>query len=264
MHLPLGRGTDFVSLEETGRWHLAKLVESVGLARFGEQLLAFLDSIVGADHCTVFQLRNFKFAEVVSTSLPGGDLVPDSDLALYDVKRHLSEVTSTGVCVDVCNMGDAAEVPIGKYPKRQRVLIWTRRSNACYGVRILRSARREQLTDVMVGYLRKNADVLSSLVARHVVLLECKPNLTQALLSLRDMQECIVKSTNLSQREGEVCARIVYGLSSCEIALELDIGKESVMTYRKRAYQRLGISTQRELLIWYLILWSSLHEAYPS
>ena len=29
------------------------------------------------------------------------------------------------------------------------------------------------------------------------------------------------------------------------------------MTYRRRAYQRLTIGSQRELLMWYLALWTS-------
>ena len=34
----------------------------------------------------------------------------------------------------------------------------------------------------------------------------------------------------------------------------------ALMTYRKRAYQRLGIGSQRELLMWYLTLWSDYRE----
>ena len=50
---------------------------------------------------------------------------------------------------------------------------------------------------------------------------------------------------------------MLYGLSTVGIALDLEIGEESVKTYRKRAYQRLRIGTERELLTWYLALWST-------
>ena len=39
------------------------------------------------------------------------------------------------------------------------------------------------------------------------------------------------------------------------IASRLNIGEETVKTYRKRAYQRLGKATQRELLNWYIERW---------
>ena len=64
-------------------------------------------------------------------------------------------------------------------------------------------------------------------------------------------------ATDLSRREGEVCSRISMAFVLRDRAGS-GIGKESVMTYRKRAYHRLGIGSQRELLMWYLALWTAL------
>ena len=47
----------------------------------------------------------------------------------------------------------------------------------------------------------------------------------------------------LTARELDVCARTLVGLTAEGIALDLDIQKSSVLTYRKRAYARLGISS---------------------
>ena len=52
----------------------------------------------------------------------------------------------------------------------------------------------------------------------------------------------------LSRREREVCARAVVGSTIEETAADLDIRKTSVITYRQRAYQKLGISRQSDLL----------------
>lgn len=51
----------------------------------------------------------------------------------------------------------------------------------------------------------------------------------------------------LTDREREVCARILLGYTSEAIGLDLDIAPTSVATYRKRAYARLGIASQNEL-----------------
>ena len=51
----------------------------------------------------------------------------------------------------------------------------------------------------------------------------------------------------LTHREGEVCARAIAGMSVEATALDLHIAKTSVMTYRKRAYQRMRISSVYEL-----------------
>ncbi|MDF0601701.1 helix-turn-helix transcriptional regulator [Psychromarinibacter sp. C21-152] len=52
----------------------------------------------------------------------------------------------------------------------------------------------------------------------------------------------------LTARERTVCGLIAIGLSSEAIALTLDISINTVLTFRKRAYSRLNISTQNELL----------------
>ncbi len=51
----------------------------------------------------------------------------------------------------------------------------------------------------------------------------------------------------LTLREREVCARAALGMSVEATALDLGIAKTSVLTYRRRAYQRLGISSPFEL-----------------
>lgn len=51
----------------------------------------------------------------------------------------------------------------------------------------------------------------------------------------------------LTRREREVLARALVGMTSMGIALDLGIGVASVLTYRKRGYARLGVTSQAEL-----------------
>jgi DNA-binding CsgD family transcriptional regulator len=64
-----------------------------------------------------------------------------------------------------------------------------------------------------------------------------------------------LRSPELSTRECEVCARAVAGKTIEGTSLELDIKRTSVITYRQRAYQKLGISRTNELVA----LLSNLH-----
>ena len=52
----------------------------------------------------------------------------------------------------------------------------------------------------------------------------------------------------LPRREAEVCARTMFGLRSPEIARDLSITAATVLTYRRRAYERLGISNAAQLV----------------
>jgi len=54
-------------------------------------------------------------------------------------------------------------------------------------------------------------------------------------------------AVGLSYREADVCAQIVLGFTALGISLNLDISINTVATHRKRAYAKLGISSQTEL-----------------
>lgn len=53
--------------------------------------------------------------------------------------------------------------------------------------------------------------------------------------------------SDLTTREREVCARAAIGMTVEATAIDLGIAKASVLTYRKRAYQRLQVSSPYEL-----------------
>lgn len=53
----------------------------------------------------------------------------------------------------------------------------------------------------------------------------------------------------LTERERKVCALALAGVSIEGSAYELGIKKSSIVTYRKRAYARLGISSLNELFL---------------
>lgn len=60
-------------------------------------------------------------------------------------------------------------------------------------------------------------------------------------------QRFAIRFPILPERERQVCARAACGMSVEATALDLGIGKASVLTYRRRAYRRLAISSPFEL-----------------
>jgi len=108
-------------------------------------------------------------------------------------------------------------------------------------------------TERQLIWLREIADTSIAALAKHAEFIHRPPRETVNLASLRDI-ETTIGTTVFPRREAEVCARILYGLSTTGIALDIGVGEESVVTYRKRTFRRLGIATRRELLLWYLTL----------
>jgi DNA-binding CsgD family transcriptional regulator len=63
-------------------------------------------------------------------------------------------------------------------------------------------------------------------------------------LTVADLEERLgARCGALTRRERQVCARAASGMSVEATALDLDIARTSVLTYRQRAYQRLGVAS---------------------
>jgi DNA-binding CsgD family transcriptional regulator len=97
---------------------------------------------------------------------------------------------------------------------------------------------------------------LSAIVDLHHKLVSRLSTEGEPLSDLKTIEECLSRSTSLPPREVEVCARILIGVSSAGIAVDLNLCEGTVKTYRKRAYQRLSIGSERELIGWYLRTWT--------
>ena len=89
--------------------------------------------------------------------------------------------------------------------------------------------------------IQSTADEMLSLLAKHSELAtglgDCRrhPPIPQ-------MKKFLMNASDLSEREAETCAMVVIGRSAKEIACDTGLSVASVATYRKRAYQKLGVT----------------------
>jgi DNA-binding NarL/FixJ family response regulator len=122
---------------------------------------------------------------------------------------------------------------------------------------VLHSVDRADFAEDAIANLEALASPLLSILGKHASALWQRRQLLESLSSLEAIERCVATAPSaLPRREAQVCSLILYGRSSLGIALELGVSEETVMTYRKRVYHRLNIGTQRELLMWYVSLWS--------
>jgi DNA-binding CsgD family transcriptional regulator len=96
-----------------------------------------------------------------------------------------------------------------------------------------------------VSYLESFTEILAACVERHLAL---QVPFHQDNVSYL-VRECEQLPCNpaLSDREADVCGRVVAGCTTEAIALALDISFHSVVTYKRRAYVKLGIGSRGEL-----------------
>ena len=128
-------------------------------------------------------------------------------------------------------------------------------AESAIGFYVIRPSGRPRCTTVGLD-LYDFSETLLALARTHIQMDEMRCPLSHALTCLREIEQTLPEAdVRFPRREAEVCARILNGISSTGIALELGIREETVMTYRKRIFHRLGIGSQRELLLWYLDVW---------
>lgn len=248
---------------------LSEVIDAIGSLQFGSKILNYLHLLCGADHCAVFHLGHDSVSNLAAGSWDGTDIA-ERQSRLYATKHHwrkdpvmhqardeLTRSDFTVVHGDLCNPKDA-DLRKVIYPKvNDRVIVCGKRQKIALGLSVLRSNEHLRFSEDELVQLNKSAELLMSLLAKHASALLSRPNVVRAITCLGEIEDCLTTLTRFPKREIEVCSRILHGMSSVGIALDLGVGEETVKTYRKRSYQRLSIGSERELLTWYLDLWSN-------
>src|SRR4051812_4617221 len=114
-------------------------------------------------------------------------------------------------------------------------------------VNFYRGVDRPPFTPEELDAIRRSGDVLVAMIERHFALTN-----DEAACDLTAVQRLIAEAARergatLSTREASVCAHIVLGYSIEGIGLILGLSSHSVVSYRRRAFAKLGIGTQKEL-----------------
>lgn len=248
--------------------HLRRLTRVLGHKEFEEEILALLNLVLPIDHCVVFTHgaegvghlfthgkmpaaraqeladdyvgqyhdRDPMFATLAGSDAPDLDRPRPLDLqTAYDPAYRNHFFDRNGLIDKTSTVGRVDEGSV-----------------LCNFYRMAGSSRyspddRERLEKIL--------PLVTAYIAAHYRLLkhtgtaaqgECGRNRTRSLVHTI-IGKRVQPFDRLTAREREVCERIVLGYTSVGIGLDLDIGLSSVLTYRKRAYDKLGIGSQNEL-----------------
>ena len=244
----------------------AELIEATGTSAFGAKLLGHLEVACGADYCAVFRVGTDRPSEIVTESHDGSSKAQIrvesylqrqywiNDPAMMYAQTQLRDQHPMLMRVDVTRLKDPVvreEIWPGIC---DRVVIAGKRRERTYSMSILREGRGG-FSATGMERIGSCADLFISLLAKHEELMGSRQrDLTGVISSLPDIEARISGVSALTPREAEVCARILYGLTTTGIALDLGISTETVKTFRKLAYRRLNIGSEHELMSWYLQL----------
>jgi len=122
----------------------------------------------------------------------------------------------------------------------ERVSVLQRSSRGWRGVNIARHRREGRCSPSDLSALVGLVQMILPVIDRHFEL----PASPAWRDSLTDIERRFGQDfPELTGRERQVCARAAVGMSVEATALDLGIGRTSVLTYRRRAYGRLGVSS---------------------
>lgn len=247
--MPIKLGTIKIPIKinwQPSRGQLA-LLSALGEAEFFNPFLTWLNSELGADQCMIFFCAD---GEKVSTLLfkdfnqtASGKKLAESYVTqrLYMQDPNFSTLKSSlPGDVTLVRLADLLDDMSLKYRNRyfdepgfkdKLSVIYGSELGNFYINLYCRTTTFEQI--IPLDEQAAMGHLLGLLVSKHYQLNQSQLN--QGPLAF------------LSERERQVCAAVLQGKKSETIAYELDIAPNSVVTYRKRAYEKLGISSRAQL-----------------
>jgi DNA-binding CsgD family transcriptional regulator len=233
---------------------VAQLIEGVGDERFSTSLFKAIHDSIGCIHIGAFAFDQHNRPALMFAENTGSSLVAREAGERY-VKRYwkMDPVRNCGVgklppqhmieiTADDIGYADYRRDCYTAINLRARISVCEIRS---YGMIRMNFYREVDFCSAETNAIANSAGLLMPLLWRHgrkffEPLQRWRESNFDALLGKL--------APSLSPREREVCALMAAGFTSERTALRLGLSLNTVLTYRKRAYFRLGISSQNDLL----------------
>ena len=134
---------------------------------------------------------------------------------------------------------------------KERLSVIQHESSSVFAINFYRHVHQRPFTDAHLADLAAMAQVLLTLVQKQIALAPVK-----SVPSGRDAHSWIGKlkalQPALTDREADVCARLLTGMTQDGIASDLGLSLATVKTYRNRAFARLGIHFKSQLFSLFL------------
>lgn len=249
------------AFKATATADISPAVLAIGRPSFPQALIDTLRRAGGVGHCMVFTFDGERAARCL---LDIGNIPTGADLGqAYAGHFHLADPNRETIfrqrapCSPIVLPVFARRMYGARYRRiffeeskivdKFATAIWVERT--CFYVNFYRTDAQGRFTPTQLGRLLQLSPAIGAAVARHFQPGAAADSGTEPdpFDKLAGLFATRAPLTRLTAREREVCLRILAGFSSEAISADLGIGLHSTITYRKRAYEKLGISSQNEL-----------------
>lgn len=255
--------TDWVAKSASQR--IASVIDALGTDRFEDETLRLLHERSGVDHYCVYRLRNEIPEFLGGASVRGTHAMRHnphfskrrSYAELIAAREATKDLPGALFLRDAITQLDDRTLRSALRHHRiiDRAMVCGRATDDLYAVTMLRSEDTGRFAGDELDWLSESGDILIAACAKHATIHWDRAHGVKNFDSVKTIEDNLRRvDWGMSPRELQVGARILYGISTTGMAIDLELGAETIATYRKRLYARLEISGRHELLQRYLAL----------
>lgn len=241
-------------------WQPDILISSLGSHRFGGALMDGMKALIGVDHCVLVQYsKGFSHPYTLLSAGTIQDSLASDCATLYDdqlyehdpIFAHMQTDSGVNAPVIVHKLAqdftdlEYRELLIKRCGINEKISLYRQSDIAGYCLNLYRLSSSSPYDNDSLQRLSEVGRIIDSIVQKHTQLVSN----TSKLFTLNNVVDRLKESCSLqlTAREIDVCARIIFGHTSESIGLNLNISINTVLTHRKHAYEKLGIGTQNQL-----------------
>jgi DNA-binding CsgD family transcriptional regulator len=257
------RKSPMPSLQALQDLGLKGLIEALGTPRFAANLVQLAQGLIQIRHLAIFAFDDHLLPHVVVSESIGRSPIARTAGRIYEQSffyRHDPNLrtlpTKAQGNESLLLRLRAREIADPEYRARiyDRFGLVDRLTILCYAgghwlaINFYRERRAGEFRDSDIERIQNVAGLIASLAAKHFEILP-PPTWHSARRPSVDALENLVSrvDSRLTQRQIQVCARALMGMTSVAVGLDLGIQVPTVATLRKRAYAVLQISSLNEL-----------------
>lgn len=234
---------------------LQGIIDALGDEDFAERLLASLRDVIDVDGVAMFEMTPGNAKPLFWAGIDASDLrILRNEIASGNA-QFARDPVAAGMAQDAGMFRAETDLFELRFQdtEGQAVLLCSRGSDAMHAMALVRRFESGGFDESSVAQLTEAAQVLIRVCTKQIYLCRRMPDLAVHFGSQESIDQTLrVCGWGLTARERQVAVGIIRGVSALGISLELGLSEDTVSTYRKRTYRRLGIGSRHELFRKYL------------
>lgn len=228
------------------------LIDATGTGAFSDVLLDVADRLTGVDEIFAFWLDTRAIPCRIASSGHVGSAQSRADL--YTREFHLLDplvgmTLNEGKAMQMARLS-ASDVHHPAYRREcydrpgfaEKIAFARFREGRHF---VLNFYRRRESASIQINALAQLAELAFPMLRKHCDILGDETDMPIVMRLERRLGNTYPQ---LSRREREVCARSLIGMTAEAIALDLSVSETTVLTYRRRAYERYSLSSSHEMI----------------